>query len=46
MRRSLTNVGQTMRDMAWRPPAEVNFPPKVVDRDVSLPARWAHLTKG
>jgi ketosteroid isomerase-like protein len=43
---NMTHVGQTMRDMQWRPPANVNFPPKEVNRDVSLPARWAHLAKG
>lgn len=43
---NMTHVGQTMRDMGWRPPKEVNFPPKVVSRDVSLPERWAHLAKG
>ncbi len=43
---NMTHIGQTMRDMQWRPPTEMVFPPKVVNRDVSLPEAWAHLAKG
>ncbi|MFP8881389.1 MAG: nuclear transport factor 2 family protein [Myxococcota bacterium] len=40
---NMTHVGQTMRDMGWKPPAEFNMPPRQPNRDVSLPAAWAHL---
>ena len=43
---NMTHVGQTMRDMQWRPKQKINIPPKVVNRDVSLPEAWAHLAKG
>jgi len=42
---NMTHVGQTLRDMEWKPPAEFNMPPRQPNRDVSLPAAWAHLTK-
>ena len=40
---NMTHVGQTMKAMAWRPPAQVNMPPRQSNRDVSLPAAWKHL---
>jgi ketosteroid isomerase-like protein len=43
---NMTHVGQTMRDMQWKPPASgFNMPPRQPNRDVSLPAAWAHLAK-
>ncbi len=42
---NMTHIGQTMRDMGWRPPAEFNMPPKNPNRDIRLPAAWAHLEK-
>ena len=43
---NMTHIGQTMRDMKWKPPAEFNSPPRNPNRDVSLPAAWVHLAKG
>lgn len=43
---NMTHVGETLRAMAWRPPAQFNMPPRHPNRDVSLPAAWAHLGKG
>lgn len=40
---NMTHVGQTMREMGWRPPKEFNMPPRQPVRDVSLPKAWAHL---
>ena len=40
---NMTHVGQTLKAMAWRPPAEFNMPPRDPNRDVSLPKAWAHL---
>lgn len=40
---NMTHVGQTLRDMRWKPPAEAHRPPRDPNRDVSLPAAWAHL---
>ena len=42
---NMTHIGQTMRDMSWRPPGEINMPPRQPNRDVSLPPAWAHLEK-
>ena len=42
---NMTHIGQTMRAMNWKPPAEFNMPPRDPNRDVSLPAAWAHLEK-
>jgi len=42
---NMTHIGQTMRDMQWKPPATVNMPPRNPNRDVSLPAAWAHLSQ-
>jgi len=43
---NMTHVGQTLKAMAWRPPAEFNMPPRNPNRDVSLPKAWAHLEPG
>ena len=40
---NMTHIGQTMRDMEWKPPAQINMPPRKPNRDISLPAAWAHL---
>ena len=40
---NMTHVGQTMRDMEWKPEVRLNRPPAKPNRDVSLPAAWAHL---
>jgi hypothetical protein len=42
---NMTHIGQTMRDMGWKPPAEFNMPPRQPNRDVSLPRAWAHLAR-
>jgi hypothetical protein len=40
---NMTHVGETMKAMQWKPPAVFNMPPRRPNRDVSLPAAWAHL---
>ena len=40
---NMTHIGQTMRDMGWKPPKGFNLPPRQPNRDVSLPPAWAHL---
>lgn len=40
---NMTHIGQTMRDMGWRPPEQFNMPPRQPNRDISLPKAWAHL---
>ena len=40
---NMTHIGETMRDMEWKPPAEFNMPPRKPNRDISLPPAWAHL---
>jgi hypothetical protein len=42
---NMTHIGQTMRDMGWKPPAGFNMPPRQPNRDVSLPPAWAHLAR-
>src|SRR5262249_34244428 len=42
---NMTHIGQTMRDMGWQPPPAFNAPPRRPNRDISLPAAWAHLEK-
>jgi hypothetical protein len=42
---NMTHVGETLKAMAWKPPAEVHIPPRPLNRDVSLPSAWAHLEK-
>ncbi len=43
---NMTHIGQTMRDMQWKPPGQVAMPPRRPDRNVSLPPAWAHLASG
>lgn len=40
---NMTHIGETMRDMQWKPPAGFNMPPRRPNRDISLPRAWAHL---
>ena len=40
---NMTHIGQTMRDLEWRPPKQINMPPKNPNRDIRLPKAWAHL---
>ncbi|MEE2678649.1 MAG: nuclear transport factor 2 family protein [Myxococcota bacterium] len=40
---NMTHIGQTMRDMGWKPPKGFNMPPRQPNRDVSLPPAWVHL---
>ena len=42
---NMTHVGETLKAMQWKPPVVFNLPPRRPDRDVSLPAAWAHLDK-
>ena len=42
---NMTHIGQTMRAMEWKAPAEMIYPPRTVNRDIRLPAAWAHLEK-
>jgi hypothetical protein len=40
---NMAHLTEVMREMRWRPPAELNAPPKNPNRGVSLPRAWAHL---
>jgi len=40
---NMTHIGETLRAMEWRPPEGFNMPPRRPNRDISLPAAWAHL---
>ena len=40
---NMTHIGQTMKEMGWKPPAEFNMPPRKPNRDISLPKAWKHL---
>jgi ketosteroid isomerase-like protein len=40
---NMTHIGQTLRAMDWKPPGKFHMPPRDPNRDVSLPAAWAHL---
>ena len=42
---NMTHIGETMKAMGWRPPAEFNRPPRDPNRDVGLPKAWAHLER-
>jgi ketosteroid isomerase-like protein len=42
---NMTHVGQTLRAMEWKPPADFNMPPRQPDRNIALPKAWAHLEK-
>ncbi|EEB77146.1 hypothetical protein GPB2148_287 [marine gamma proteobacterium HTCC2148] len=39
----MTYIGETMKAMAWKPPAEFNMPPGKPDWSTHLPAAWVHL---
>lgn len=39
----MTHVGETLQAMQWRPAGEFHMAPRKPNRDVSLPAAWAHL---
>lgn len=43
---NMTYVGETLKAMAWRPPAEFNMPPAKPDWRTHLPQAWAHLSDG
>lgn len=40
---NMTHVGETLREMQWKPPGVFHLPPRRPNRDVSLPPAWAHL---
>ena len=40
---NMTHIGQVMKEMGWKPPAEFNMPPRQPNRDISLPKAWKHL---
>ncbi len=40
---NMTHIGETMRATEWTPPPAFNPPPRHPNRDISLPAAWAHL---
>jgi ketosteroid isomerase-like protein len=40
---NMTHIGQTMKEMGWKPPAQFNMPPRKPNRDISLPKAWKHL---
>jgi len=42
---NMTHIGETLKAMDWKPPPQVNLPPRAPNRDVSLPAAWAHLER-
>jgi ketosteroid isomerase-like protein len=42
---NMTQIGETLKAMHWKPPAEFNMPPRHPNRDVSLPPAWSHLEK-
>ena len=40
---NMTHVGETLKQMAWQPPANFNLPPRHPNRCADLPAAWVHL---
>jgi ketosteroid isomerase-like protein len=40
---NMTYVGETMKAMAWRPPAEFNMPPRKPNWSTDLPFAWRSL---
>ena len=36
-------IGETLKAMQWRPPAEFNMPPKNPNWSTAMPQAWAHL---
>ncbi|WP_159931039.1 nuclear transport factor 2 family protein [Oceanicoccus sp. KOV_DT_Chl] len=41
---NMTHIGETLKSMAWQPPAEFNMPPAKPDWSTALPAAWQHLS--
>jgi ketosteroid isomerase-like protein len=42
---NMTHVGETLKAMEWKPTGGFNMPPRRPNRNVALPAAWAHLEK-
>lgn len=42
---NMTYIGETLKAMAWQPPAEFNMPPSKPDWSTDLPEKWRHLAK-
>jgi hypothetical protein len=40
---NMTHVGETLKAMRWRPPAEFDMPPRNPDRPTAMPKAWAGL---
>lgn len=40
---NMTYIGETMKAMAWQPPAGFNMPPRKPNWATHLPAAWQHL---
>jgi hypothetical protein len=40
---NMTSIGETLKAMGWRPPAEFNMPPAKPDWRTHLPEAWGHL---
>jgi len=40
---NMAHVFEVIRDMDWKAPANVNFPPENVNRDIALPKEREHL---
>ncbi len=42
---NMTYIGETLKAMAWQPPAEFNMPPAKPDWSTDLPQAWRHLAE-
>jgi len=42
---NMTAIGETLKAMAWQPPAEFNMPPRKPDWSTAMPGAWAHLAE-
>lgn len=42
---NMSYIGETLKNMAWKPPAEFNMPPRKPDWSTDLPKAWQHLAK-
>ena len=42
---NMKHLGEVLRAMQWSWPPEMNQPPQPVNRDTSMPERWAHLAR-
>ena len=42
---NMTAIGETLKAMAWQPPAEFNMPPRKPDWSTDMPGAWAHLAE-